>query len=601
MVEFNKKSENPFKGMKYCLELANNPTSESLLNHAWNEAKDDADKRALFWSIVFNIGDITNREHNIFHHQKVDGGGRAERDSFFTVLNWMIKNHYKQFLAFLNAGLFNEYTCFDHLFKNRIQTHKKTQSVHMSWNMFSNAQYREDLSDYLVKVLKGNNPFNKYLVCKFLTLPRTGKRSGHKRMLPETFKVMKDKVEFLKLLSDKMGWSYISNGNYTNFTGYRAFRKEYNQELESVLFSSGKIKEFDEIQFKDWLNKLPSQARFRVRNRVFYSADENTTLKYPKLKVWFEQWEKFKESKQAEQRVLEEKVRQGMASIEDLAALEKVKKEAKVTVGANNFKTIFEDICNDSIDWLKVESFLNKIKLDYNTLVIVDDSGSMSGKPFNFATFLASVFLSKNPDDCARNLLCMFSNSARLYSGINAKAGAKSNSFWGRTESISIPTEPFIKPECSFKENYARIRSFMQAKFHSGGTYLRRVSEMFVNEFQNNPSLKDELMNYPIFTILSDGDINSSYDAASSIQEFKDIMSTHLGFEPFIILIEISSYPTDGRKFESLDNFLYINNNPAQIEQVLTNFKDIDVFDVYTPLLSMFRSNRYEPVRKNTL
>ena len=46
---------------------------------------------------------------------------------------------------------------------------------------------------------------------------------------------------------------------------------------------------------------------------------------------------------------------------------------------------------------------------------------------------------------------------------------------------------------------------------------------------------------------------------------------------------------------------IYIPANPAQIEQFLTNFKDIDIFDVYTPLQSLYRSNRYDLVKANTL
>jgi uncharacterized protein with von Willebrand factor type A (vWA) domain len=109
--------------------------------------------------------------------------------------------------------------------------------------------------------------------------------------------------------------------------------------------------------------------------------------------LWYKEWETYKLNKQEEQRVLEEKVRQGQASIEDKEKLEKVKKEAKVTVGANNFKTLYEEICENRIDWLKMESFLNTVKLDYNNFVVVDESGSMTGAPFNFATFLASIML----------------------------------------------------------------------------------------------------------------------------------------------------------------------------------------------------------------
>ena len=69
-------------------------------------------------------------------------------------------------------------------------------------------------------------------------------------------------------------------------------------------------------------------------------------------------------------------------------------------------------------------------------------------------------------------------------------------------------------------------------------------------------------------------------------------------------MIEIyrNSWASPGAsKFEGLENIIYIPGNPAQIEQFLTNFKDIDIFDVYTPLQSLYRSNRYELVRANTL
>ena len=605
-VTFNKKSENPFKGLRKCLELANaNHVTEFMLDDAYAEVFMDKDKKALFYSIIFNIGDITNREHNIFRKNKVDGGGQAERENFYTCLNWMIKTDYAQFVKFLNAGLFNEYTCFDHLFRNRISTVKNTTTISGQYHMLANSQYREDLANYVVSVINGNNPFNKTLIAKFLTLPRFGKRSGHSRMLPETYKVMKDKADFLALLSQKMGWDYQLTPTYCRFDGYRTWRKQYNSDLESVLFSTGKILEFDELGFKNWLNKLPSQARFRVKNRVTYSVKDKGSmdLKWPILSKWFAEWEQYKASMQEEQRKLEEKVRQGIAAVEDLEKLEKVKKEAKVTVGANNFKTIYEDICDGKIDWLKVESFLNKINLEYNNLVIVDESGSMTGAPYNFATFLASIMLVKNPDDFGRNMLFTFSHGCRLHSAINLESdGRPSNRFWGRCNSRQIPSQPFVIPEKSFKENYQRIDSYMRAAFESGGTYPETIATWFAQEFKSNPDLIDELKNYPVITIISDGDFSNSLGAKKAILDFQKIMEENVGFCPFIILMEVTgrSY-TDARKFEGVDNFLWINSNPAQIEQVLVNFKDIDMMDVYASLQSMFRSNRYAPVRENVL
>lgn len=73
-----------------------------------------------------------------------------------------------------------------------------------------------------------------------------------------------------------------------------------------------------------------------------------------------------------------------------------------------------------------------------------------------------------------------------------------------------------------------------------------------------------------------------------------------LGFKPFIVAIDThlgwrSGNPTD--RFSGIDNMIYIPANVAQIEQFLTNFKDMDTFDVYTPLQSIYRSNRYDIIR----
>lgn len=82
----------------------------------------------------------------------------------------------------------------------------------------------------------------------------------------------------------------------------------------------------------------------------------------------------------------------------------------------------------------------------------------------------------------------------------------------------------------------------------------------------------------------------------------------YFGFRPFIVAIDIANgwYGPDrltrgADRFSGIDNMIYIPSNPAQIEQFLTNFKDMDVFDVYTPLQSLYRSNRYDLVRNNVL
>lgn len=606
-VELNKNNENPFYGLRNCLKLFNNlngTITTSMLDEGYEEVKGDKSKRELFYSLLFAVGDITNRQHNIFKGIKVDNGGNANRESFWTIFNWIKEKHFDQFKQFLLAGLFNEYTCFDFLFRSRVQT--KGKRVINVYDVFSDKEYCEILVDYLYKVINGNNPFNKHLVAKFLSLPRLSKRSNHKKMLPETKAVMENKAMFLVELSKVMNWEYEVNGTYANFKGYRAWRKAYNQELESVLFSSKEILTYDKEQFLGWFDRLPAQARFRVKNRILYSKTSDENPKYPQMIEWYKEWEANKEAKQAEQRVLEEKVRQGQATEEDKERLKKVKKEAKVTVGATNFNEIYNDICSGNIDKLKLESFINKVNLPYNSLVIIDDSGSMMGAPFNFASFIASVCLVKNPDDDGRNLLGFFNSNSHWHGYIDSTVRRSPNSIL-RTQVAQTKKSPFVDPTKSFYDNYLNISRFCKSVFNGGCTYIDSIPEGLKKACDRHPEILDALKAYPIWTIISDGEWNNLSSPEASINDFFRRCGNYFGFKPFIVAIDIAngwnSSEYLGRsadKFSGIDNLMYIPSNPAMIEQFLTNFKDMDIYDVYTPLQSIYRSNRYELVRRNT-
>ena len=116
-IEFSNKNENPFFGLKNCLKLfQNHVVSDGILDACWEEVQDDKEKRKMFFSLLFSIGDITSRQHNIFKGVKKDSGGNSERESFYEIFLWIKNNHPHQFVEFLTAGLFNEYTCFDLLF-----------------------------------------------------------------------------------------------------------------------------------------------------------------------------------------------------------------------------------------------------------------------------------------------------------------------------------------------------------------------------------------------------------------------------------------------------------------------------------------------------
>lgn len=605
-IKLNKSNDNPFYGLRNCLKLQQASTDNVItfetLNNAWNEVKDSKEKRELFFSILFSIGDITNRQHNIFKGKKKDGGGNANREAFYAITFWLWHNNPKQFTKFLNAQLFNEYSCFDVLFRNRVQT-RGARAIKV-FSAFADKEYTKVLLEYVYAVINGSNPFNKLLIAKFLTIPRTSKRQGHKKMLSETKLIMQQKAQFLTELSEMMGWEK------EYFKGYREWRKQYNGDLESVLFTTGKINEFTKDEFLTWFEKLPAQARFRVKNRILYSEQEIdhpnggkcTVFKWAKFQPWIKEWEKYKEEKQFEQRVLEEKVRQGQATEEDKVKLEKVKKEAKVTVGATNFTELYNQICRGTIDELKIESFMNKVNLPYNSLTIIDSSGSMHGLPFNFAAFITAVCLVKNPDDDARNLVGMFSGESQWFSYIDAQSNSKNSLL--RSTVAKTKAQPLVDPKLSFLENYQRIYKFLNSKFMGYQTDISCIPEGLNRFCKSNPEVKDALTNYPIWTIMSDGMFNTMYTPEASINDFFRKCENYFGFRPYVILMDVTGASGRGAgadRFSGIDNMMYIPSNPAMIEQFLTNFKDMDMFDIYTPLLSMYRSNRYQLVRENTL
>ena len=606
-IKLNKSNNNPFYGLRNCLSLQQKATGSittSLLDACWEEVKDNLEKKQMFFSVLFSIGDITARHHNIFGNTKRDSGGNANREAFYVIFNWLKANHYDQFLKFLYEGMFDEYQCFDTLFANRVQT--KGNKVLKVYNVFTDIHYTSALLKYCYKIIMGNNPYKKHLLAKFLTLPRLSKRSKHKKMLENTKQLMEAKAVFLSKLSELAGWEYEVNGTYANFKGYRQWRKQYNQELESVLFSTGKIFDFSKDEFLKWFDKLPAQARYRTKNKILYSKNADESFKYPQLQGWYKEWEEYKESKQKEQRVLEEKIRQGQASLQDVEKLEKVKKEAKVNVGATNFKQLYEDIKSGRVDELKLEAFMNKVNLPYNSLVILDDSGSMRGEPFNFGCFLAAVCLCKNPDDDGRNLLGFFNTKSHWHGYIDVAAKVTPNRIM-RSSVAQVAKSPFVDPKLSFYQNYKNIEAFCKGVFQNGCTNISAIPEGLKIVCDANPAILDAVKSYPVWTIISDGEWNNLRSPEASINDFFRKCESWFGFKPFIVAIDVDggyyspSIGSNAERFSGIDNFIYIPANPAQIEQFLTNFHDMDVFDVYTPLQSIFRSNRYDLIRQFTL
>jgi len=609
-VELTNKTANPFYGLRACLDLYQNGSkgavNETMLDRCWAEVQQSKEKREMFFSILFSIGDITARNHNIFKNAKVDSGGNAQREAFHVILKWLKRVNYPQFKKFLFKSLFNEYVSMDAILRNRVKTKNRKGGVLDYYTGLSGSEeYVNDLADFCAGIIKGKNPAEKYFLAKFLTRPRVGKRQKRKKLLQETRIVMREREKFLQIMSDKADLRYERKPTHIEFHGYFEWRQQYIGELESVLFSSGRIKEFDKDTFFTWLEKLPAGARFRVRRRLL-DGDDKAKAKWGNMSQWFLEWEKFKNTKQAEVRVLEEKVRQqGGASEDQKVELAKLKKEAKVTVGAVEFASMFKEIITGTIDRVKIQPFLDKVNLPYNTLVFMDDSGSMTSRsalgftPFDFATFMATICLTKNPDEEGRSLLGFFSYDARVYSTMQVR-GKAANSIM--RAAIKDTNEPLILPEAHFLDNLQRIREFATAMRTGNGTNISSIPERLHEQLKGDLTMKEKLQQFPVWTLISDGNFNNMGSAEASVNDFMRRCENYFGFKPFLIVIDVAQGSSAlAERFTGIENFMFIPPNPAQIEQLLTNFKDIDIMDVYTPLENLHRSNRYELVRNATI
>lgn len=571
-VEFNKKQENPFFGMSNTLRLFQNGAKgiPTLLEVAWKEA-DTQEKKELFWSLLFSFGDIANRQHLGFE-SKVDNGGFAQREYFRDILPWMWRKVQSEGLdshRFLELVV--DYTTLDNLLAARVRTKKKTTKVEKVINMIDVFGV-ENLVPVLVKMYRGS-AFDKYRVARFLVGYTFNRREN---MLPQTKVTMASRKALLTAFCEAVGIS---------INQYKEWKREFM--LEANLFSTGAIKQMDRESFIDWLGKLPGNARFRVRNKLFNE-------RWATQAQWYKEWETYKEGKQAEQRVLQTKIDQGLGTDEDVVKLAKVKKEAKVNTVDKSFEEAFNSMLAGSADRLTMQPLLDKVNLNYNTLVIADTSGSMSGKPLNFAAFMATICLLKNPDAEGSEVMGMFSNTCKFVTGNTTGVDRKNMLLRGQTQHLHGAIVDRTK---DFKTNYERVRSILHGH-ERGGTNVASIATTITKWVQEDSQAVDILSNYPIWTVISDGEFNNSSSNIQSLLVAQKEVAKATGFEPFVLIIDVARYTSaDIRNFEGADNVMIVPPSPGNIELILNNFKDIDVRDPYVALNGVHRSNRYAPVR----
>lgn len=631
LINMQKGNDNPFYGKKDLLNLYHVCSTQGVheknltvaLRSAYSSLKTKEDYE-LFYTLLFAMGDVPNREHNMFKGSKVEGGGLGQRDAFVVAMEWMKKNDYPQYERFLMSNLFVQYTGLFNILNSQVRTTKGTDKVEKVINMLDGVNL-DSLALYIGGLIKSSSPVEKVLLAKWLVYPRTSKRQKRKKstkelvtggrpLKEETVKVMKVRSDFYEKLSNVMGWEVIRHKHNLEFRGLRKWKQEWNGDLESVLFSTGKIREFDKEQFFRWLDILPAGARYRVRRRVLDKDNKvkekwalNNTGVY--IGTLFLQWESFKKEKQSEERVLTEKVRQGTASVKEKEKLEQVKKEAKVTTGGASLFDILTRMIRQlsSLDEasLLADALLTKVDFKVPVLVIADSSGSMfmrdGGLPILMTRLLATLVMLKNPSTELNNILVRFGTSADFLTD-NIKIHVKNNRFLA---SELRGVEKLVDRKESFIENYKRIYKVLSTDM--GGTHFDTVSHVFKNwldssEDEATKKVRIEMIqSYPVFLVVSDGDFNGQVSASQVMAQFQQNMKQWFGWEGVVVLWDVTTQSRSS--FEGMQNVIHVKDgfNASTVNQIFTKIHDMDVIDVYTPLKSLYASERYAPVRSNTV
>lgn len=630
-------AQNPFYGKKELLVLSQSLSKgvltpsqiNNLLTTAWDESKKDKTLREMFFTVVFACGDVSNREHNIFRKEGVknpDKGGSASRKNFIYCLQWLYKNVPEQYFKFLS--IIPEYTNYENVLYYQLRTDRIKGRITENVSIGTDAKFIDEVTTYLASKISSpkTNAMEHQLIAKFLRKPRFSSRKkvskkgivGRRKLKPET--IAKELFEFkvAEALSKKLGWEIKTFDANTRFVGLEGYKAAHNRTSEAYLFSSKQILNYDEPMFHEWLNTLPSGARYNVQRRLLDGKGKSKNKwigKYGDLASFYDNWVLAKDMAASKVRELEKKASvQENLSDEDKLELAKAKKESKMNTGAITITDMLVEAMQNrgkakELDVI-MDNLLRKINIDVPVLTIVDVSGSMSSRYANIkgvrisakamAELAATVMLLKNPDPELSNILIKFDSKCEIMvQGEEIPATTRRNRF---TSSATKTVSTLVDKAKPFSENLTNIASLL----NGGGstdlsTLTRRLKEWTEEDPSQTTQRKEMILKYPVFLVISDGDLNSYGGAESSLKKVQMEMRQWFGWEGVIVVWDVKETET-GAKFDNMENIIYYPfTNPQVIDQIFSKIDDIDVIDIYTSLKGLYQSNRYQPVRSLTI
>jgi hypothetical protein len=643
-------SENPFYGCKALLTLqrffekvidknTNKSEVQQPVRAAWEEAKGNPEFIKLFFILIFAGGDVANREHNLFKGVKgVQQGGQAKRAAYRWAMEWVLNNPQTNAYFYKLLPLIAEYTNYENLFYNQLRTDRRKGTV---------LDYTRLPVDHgrIVLHLKSKiedpatSEFELGVLAKFLPKVPKAKRWRKDKegktivraKKPQTLQKDAHTIELISALSGIMNWEVQQHPKNVRFIAYERFRSLYLKKTEAHLFSTREIVNFDKTGFLLFLEGLPAGARYRVQCRIV--DKEGEVLKSNKrwkntagddLGEIYLAWIKGKEEAKKKLLSLTKEDKDNMSK-EEFKALTK---QSKLTTGGETIYSTFIELYKTSnygtLDIsrsetnLKLQTLIDKVKVDVPVVTIIDVSGSMDSRiniepgvtlsRLQFAKLIASVMMYKNPTPELSGMLMTFGTGCTIYYDGAVIKKAQDGSRWMATTSYKTVTLPTIADRTKmFSETFKTIDGLFQTE---GVTNLQSVSQRLKEWTEEEPELKaqriETIQQFPVWMIISDGDFNNASGGPASLLAFKRDMLQWFGADPVIVLWDIvpvspgMNHPVErmATLFAGIDNFVHIAGfEPAVLNQVFQNLGNFDLIDIYTSLDAAYKSNRYEPIK----
>lgn len=649
-VSMKTTKENPFYGKRSLLDMAqslNKMTDSatknqvfSLLDSSWKDCSDRLTKE-LFFVLMFSFGDVANREHNVFVRTygkgKVEAGGNSLRKVFIYCLEWLVKNQPDQFYAFL--PIIGEYTNLENPFYYQVRTDRKTGKIKEVLSVVptepkARAVFIDKVAGYFADIIRDvrTTDVQHQLMSKFIPKPKFSKRTrvvvqknGESKrvkygMQKETMQKELFEKEFATALSEKLKWEVVEYKSNTRFIGLEQYKAKHNRTSEAYMFSSKAVLGLDKDQFHKWLDVLPSGARYRVQRRLFDIKDgkmcstEKWKGKYGDLSQFYSEWLDQKEKASAVARVLETKEKQtGSLTDEEKATLKVAQKAAKVNTGAetliDNIADVFKYQQSKKEFDVKLDTMLRKIDVKVPVLVIADVSGSMTHNPVthkgvtiyprDMARMAATLFLMKNPDSNLQDMMITFDDRANIITKKSTQVVGGQNRFMAASTKV---VDELVDTTKGFSHNYDTIGQYINAGGSTNISSVPTALKQWVDAGGAESEMRKEQINqYPVWLVISDGDINNASNATASVQDFMHKMRQWFGWSGVLVIWDVKNPNSSNEKskFENIENVIHYGSfNVNTVTQVFQNIDDLDVIDVYQPLLSMHRSNRYELVKE---